>query len=307
MMVASKDLLPLTASFFPTIFWEAQFCYKPQWPPEDTSLSEKVAIVTGANTGLGYDCARQLLSFKLSHLIIAVRSAEKGEAAAAKLRAQYPEATVEVWPLDMNSYSSIQAFAGRAESQLPRLDAAILNAGVSKTKFDVVPSTGHEEVIQVNYLSMALLSILLLPILKSKSPAGTPGRLTIVSSALALNAKFPNSKQSPLLPSFDNPKTTPFDPHERYSSSKLLGHMFLYKLVDYVSAEDVVVNLVEPGFINGTGLHRDMPGILSAGLAVFKAVAARPVKVGASTYLDASCVKGKEAHGCFLMNWQIRP
>jgi NAD(P)-dependent dehydrogenase (short-subunit alcohol dehydrogenase family) len=306
-MTSSKDLPPLTSPYFPTLFLKSQFWSTPQWPPENTNLSGKVAIVTGSNTGLGFECACQFLSFKLSRLILAVRSPEKGEAAAAKLRVQYPKALIEVWPLDMSLYRSVQDFVGRAESELSRLDIAILNAGLGKTKFDVVPSTSHEEVIQVNYLSTMLLAVLLLPVLKTKSPEGLPGRLTIVNSGLSLSAQFPNRQQSPLLSSFDDLKITPFDQGERYSTSKLLAHMFLYKLVDYVSADDVIVNLVDPGFVKGTELHRQATGITSAVIAGLKAATARNMKDGVSTYLDATVVKGKECHGCFLMDWQIRP
>jgi len=63
------------------------------------------------------------------------------------------------------------------------------------------------------------------------------------------------------------PKITPFNQGERYSTSKLLGHMFLYKLVDYVSPDDVIVNLVDPGFVKGTELHRQSTGIVSAVIA----------------------------------------
>ena len=178
----------------------------------------------------------------------------------------------------------------------------ILNAGVEKAKFDRNPSTGHEEVIQINYLSTVLLSVLLLPILKPKSP-GSPGRLSIVNAALSLLAKLPNKKESPFLSSFDDPNS--FSPANQYCSSKVLAHMFIYKLVDYVSANDVIVNLVDPGLVKGTELSRGVSGILGALVTGFKAIAARATDVGASTYLDAAVVKGKESHGSFIMSWQI--
>lgn len=65
------------------------------------------------------------------------------------------------------------------------------------------PFTGHEETIQVNYLSMALLSILLLPTLKVKSCATSPGRLTIVGSSQGYNSKFTERGSIPLLKEFD--------------------------------------------------------------------------------------------------------
>ncbi|KAE8149573.1 short-chain dehydrogenase/reductase family protein [Aspergillus avenaceus] len=298
-----KDLPPSTEPFYPNIYLRSQLCTKPQWPPSSTSVEDKVAIVTGSNTGLGLESSRQLLSYNLSHLIMAVRSIAKGEAAAAELRREYPLATIEVWQLDMTSYESIQKFVQRTET-LPRLDIVILNAALGNLTFNIVKSTGHEEAMQVNYLSTVFLSILLLPVLKRKSPTG-PGRLTIVSSGLALTVGIPTKTSSPLMTTFDNPKTYKWD--TQYSMSKLLGHMFLYKLVDFVSADDVIVNLVDPGFTKGTELQRQASGLLSVVFSLAKLATARTVRDGACTYLDATVVKGKESHGCFLMEWKIQP
>lgn len=63
-------------------------------------------------------------------------------------------------------------FAAQAEQDLSRLDIVILNARVFGSGFNIVPETGHENSVQVNYLSTMLLSILLLPVLKIKSPEG---------------------------------------------------------------------------------------------------------------------------------------
>ena len=305
-MVGSKDLKPSTTPFFPNVFFYNQFCAKPQWPAPNTSLSGKTAIITGGNTGLGYETALQLLGLKLSHLILAVRSLEKGEAAAAKLRKLYSKASVEVWQLDMSLYDSIQAFVHRVESQLSRIDIVLLNAGVIKLNFTTVKSTGHEECLQVNYLSTMLLAILLLPTLKSKGPpSGQPAHLTVVSAALTLAAKFPNRDANPLLPSFDDPKT--FDREENYNSSKLLAHMFLWKLIDYVSADDIIVNLADPAWCKGTELTRDVKGGMKVAVKLFGTSTGRTKKVGASCFVDAVVNKGKESHGCFLMSWKIHP
>lgn len=305
-MVGSKDLQPSTTPFFPNVFFHNQFCAKPQWPAPNTSLSGKTAIITGGNTGLGYEAGLQLLGLRLSRLILAVRSLEKGEAAAAKLRQLNPKASVEVWQLDMSSYESIQAFARQVENQLSRIDIVILNAGLIKLNFTTVKSTGHQETVQVNYLSTMLLAVLLLPILKAKGPpGGQPAHLTIVSAALTLAAKFPNRESNPLLPSFDDPKT--FDSSEHYNSSKLLAHMFLSELVDYVSADDVIVNLADPAWCKGTEFVRDATGVVKVGAKLFAALTGRTQQVGASCYVDAVVNKGKESHGCFLMSWQIHP
>ena len=83
--------------------------------------------------------------------------------------------------------------------------------------------------------------------------------------------------------------------------------MFLYKLMDFVSADDVVVNLVDPGFVKGTKLNREVPKILTPVVIALKAVIARSIEYGASTYLDATIAKGKESHGCYIADWEVRP
>lgn len=297
---------PLASSWW-SIFFKSQLCYKAQHPPKDTNLSGKVVIITGANQGLGYESARQFLSLHISRIIITARSENKGKAAALKLQTEYPNATIDVWLLDMCSYNSIQAFIKRAYSELTRLDIVILNAGRSKGDFELVPSTHHEESLQVNYLSTVLLATLLLPILKAKSPLGSPGRLSIVSSGTTLFTNFSNSHQSPLLKSFDDINKSPPPGLHNYGATKMLCQMYLYKLVDYVSADDVIINLVDPGMTRGTGLNRDIPRVGRAIAAPILLVLSRSVVDGASSYLDSTVVKNKESHGCFIMDWEIRP
>lgn len=305
-MVGSKDLAPSHESFG-KIFFQNQFRATTQWPAPGTTLAGKTAIVTGGNTGLGYDAALQLLGLNLSRLILAVRSLDRGEAAARKMRSLFPKASIEVWPLDMCSYESIQDFARRVETQLSRLDIALLNAGVIKFTFTTVKSTGHEETLQVNYLSTMLLAILLLPSLKAKRPAnGPPARLTIVSAALSLAAQFPERDRVPVLEAFNDPKL--FTNDQTYNSTKLLAHMFLWNLVDYVSANDVIVNLADPAWCKGTEIAREVSGVgMRLAVKLFGATTGRSPKVGASCFVDAIVNKGPESHGCFLMSWKIHP
>ncbi|RSL54322.1 hypothetical protein CEP54_009915 [Fusarium duplospermum] len=287
-------------------FLKSQFRSPVQWPSKDTSLKGKVAIVTGSTSGLGLEASRQLLSYGLSGLVLAVRSKERGEKVAANFKSEFPDANVQVWSLEMESYDSLQAFARRAEAELVRLDIAILNAGVQGADFTTVPATGHEKLIQVNYLSTALLAILLLPILKSKSPASEPGRLTIVSSGTARGATLSEPKGAPILVALDD-KTRPWKSVERYAVSKLLGHLFIINLVNYVNCEDVIVNLADPGLVKDTALQDFAPWVVVAFFYIFKAIFGRSLPVGASTYVDAVAVKGKESHGCFVSNWKIAP
>jgi len=307
-IVVSKDMHPLPENFG-KIFFNNQFLVKIPLPSERQfpSLGGKVAIVTGANSGLGFEASKQLLGLGLSHLILAVRSFEKGKAAATKLGLTNPKAKIDVWELDMESYDSIQAFVRKCNTELSRIDFAILNAGIGPINFRKSPATGHESAMQVNYLSTAFLAILLLPILKAKSPPDGPPRLTVISSVLGHRAQFRNRDQIPLLTSFDDIQITPWDLREAYGVSKLLGQLFFVELSERVSSNDVVINMVEPGSIKGTGLSRDVGGLLLIVLKLMHAIAGRPVERGAATYVDALLGHDKESHGCFLMNCEVTP
>jgi NAD(P)-dependent dehydrogenase (short-subunit alcohol dehydrogenase family) len=284
----------------------------PIFPPQinrqtqGIDLSGKVAIITGSNSGLGFQSARHLLSLKLSHLILAVRSVTKGEEAMAKLRQEYPSAKLEVWELEMGSYQSIESFARRVETDLARLDIAILNAGLAHSELTICKSTGHDNVIQVNYLSTFLLAILLLQARKKKPQTESPLRLTIVSSGTALTAKLENREKRPFLKSFDDLSIQSYDAFERYSSSKLLGHLFFVRLLTYLDPKEAVVNLVEPGLTKETGLFREATLAMKAIFLVIKAVKARTPEEAAWTFVDAAVVKGQESHGCFCEEGHIQ-
>ncbi|UKZ78261.1 hypothetical protein TrVFT333_005997 [Trichoderma virens FT-333] len=205
-------------------FFQRQFFRSPPtWTRNDADLSGKTAIVTGSNTGLGFECSRQLLDLGLDRLILAVRSEAKGEEAKKTLLAGQKSSSVpiiEVWKLDLSSYDSIVAFAERAKS-LERLDIAIHNAGLLKNTFEANNLTGHEETIQVNYLALALFTLLLLPVMKEKSVSGQPGHLALVSSDTAAWTSFKKRNSESLFASLDEPES--YDGGDQYSTSKLLG------------------------------------------------------------------------------------
>lgn len=161
------DVSPQAQASFPRYMYR-QVTAKPQ-VVDNVDLRGRVALVTGSNSGVGLETSRQLLDLGVSKLILAVRDEEKGRAAAADLladRKDTPPDTIEVWKLDLSVYDSVVSFVDRVSRTLTRLDIAVLNAGFCPAKRMVNPSTGHDEIIQVNYLSTALLTVLLLPVAK---------------------------------------------------------------------------------------------------------------------------------------------
>ncbi|KAJ4366170.1 hypothetical protein N0V83_007805 [Neocucurbitaria cava] len=274
------------------------------------SFARKTVLITGASSGIGLSFARLLATLQVSHLILAVRSMQRGSEVAAELKKTFHNTKVDVYPLDMSSYDSVQDLVRRCD-RLPQLDIVILNAGLANIDYKTSPSTGHEEVFQVNYLSTALLSILLLPVLrrKCKDNRNSPGRLTIVGSALGLDAKFPNRNAVPLLPSFSKPSTWTglSSSSEQYGVTKLLLFVLVLRLAEMVRPEEVIVNLVEPGFTGSTGLGRGASGVLKSVVAIVHKLVARSPEQAAWTYVDAIAMRGAETHGSFVCNWEIYP
>ncbi|KAI1818751.1 retinol dehydrogenase 12 [Poronia punctata] len=275
-------------------------------PTAATSASDlvgKTAIVTGSNSGIGLECARQFLDRGLTRLILAVRDEKRGEVARQNLRdgRQLDHAvTIEVWHLDYSSYDSILSFADRARS-LENLDIVVLNAGTYRLSRVIIQSTGHEEDVQVNYLSTALLTILFIPILESKKRHNAkPGRMTIVSSSVAAWSRFkPSSDGSPLLQTLDGSKK--FDHHQQYCTSKLLGHLFLEELTRRVRSSTVVINCVNPGLCYGSGLTRDGAGtLLGFIVGIIFRIFGHSCVSGARAVVDAALVQDDESHGRYL-------
>jgi NAD(P)-dependent dehydrogenase (short-subunit alcohol dehydrogenase family) len=288
------------------LFIQSQVCTKPQYPPKDLDLSGQTVIITGANNGIGFTCAKLLLQNRLSHLIIAVRSEDKGNAAAEQLRrsSDSNNPQIDVWKLDMGSYSSVEDFAKRCET-LPRIDFVILNAGMGGTTFHINKATGHEETMQVNFLSTMYLSVVLLPILKRKAPASKAGRLTIVSSGTAMHCELPEAKADHTITALDSEAN--FDGMGHYAKSKLLGQLFIDKLSQHIDPSDVIINLVDPGLTKGTGLMDKSSGLMKIAMAMGTRIVGRTTEQAASAYIDAAVLKGEESHGSYIMDWKICP
>ncbi|KFA73867.1 hypothetical protein S40288_00871 [Stachybotrys chartarum IBT 40288] len=281
-------------------FISRQFA-KPKPLPAGIRLTNQVAIVSGSNVGLGLEASRQLLALGLSHLVMAVRTQSKGDAAAAALRKDFPAAEVSVWTVDQESYKSVVAFAKRCET-LERIDIVVLNAGLIQTKYTVSAETKHEITLQVNYLSTALLAILLLPLLKAKKQPGTVPAMTIVGSDIAFGATV--DADSPVLPQLDD--ASKFSPHW-YAKSKLLQALFVSKLGELVDPEDVLVNLSNPGMTGDTSFFRNAGGLMRGFMTVLQALLARSLEAGASNYVDAVLAHGRASHGSFVSDWAIKP
>lgn len=94
-------------------------------------LTGQTVVLTGSSSGFGLATSKILPLLGVAHLVLGVRSMERGENAVEPIRQANLGCKIEVWELGMLSYHSVQNFAKRC-AELPRLDVAILNAGVTK-------------------------------------------------------------------------------------------------------------------------------------------------------------------------------
>lgn len=280
-------------------FFFRQLFDKPSPIPADINLEGQTALVTGSNVGLGFEAVRKLVQHKISRVILAIRSVRNGEAAKTKLQEEYPKCVIEVWELDQNSFESITAFQRRAEG-LDRLDIVILNAGVMKSKF-IRSASGHELHLQVNYLSTALLSLLLLAPLKATAKlVGRSSHLTAVISEMHMWTSFKQRSAPNIFEKLDDDNSFSSDV---YNVSKLLGILWIRELASKTTSSEVIINTVNPGLC-WSKLHRDQENF---GFTVFKRICARTTAQGGHCLIDAVTVKQAESHRGYLSEQKLKP
>ncbi|KAJ5418894.1 uncharacterized protein N7487_002444 [Penicillium crustosum] len=288
---------------------------QPSIPPTPTSASVagKTAIITGGNTGIGYEVARQLLILKASRIIITVRSTSKGQEAVASLRAIpevkkfNPTATIEFFHLDLDDSQSGVEFAKRVRAEVPELHLLICNGGVNVMSYEDSKS-GHERVMQVNCYTHFLVTLELLPLLRTTAvKCGEPSRLTFVGSSnqnfntLAKNA--PKDSET-VIEHYDNKQT--YSGLQRYADSKFVVNAFVQRLSTIVPPSEVIINDPCPGLV-ATGFDRGLPFWLKPLMYVLRKLMARTVDEGARTLIYAAVVAGEETHGKFLQSNKVDP
>jgi NAD(P)-dependent dehydrogenase (short-subunit alcohol dehydrogenase family) len=214
------------------------------WTFEDVpDQTGRVAIVTGANTGIGYETAR-MLALRGAQVVLACRNLEKAEAARARILAEQPSGSVTAEPLDLSDLGSVAAFAGAFAARHDRLDLLINNAGV------MVPPLGRtrqgfELQFGTNHLGHFALTAHLLPLLE-----GTPGaRVVVVSSSAQSFGRI----------DFDdlNWEHRSYSAWSAYGQSKLANMMFALELQRRLAAagSPVTVTAAHPGW-TATDLQR---------------------------------------------------
>ncbi len=247
----------------------------------------RVAIVTGSNTGLGYDTAL-VLAARGAHVVLAVRDTDKGKAAAARLVGRVPRANVTVQPLDVGSLQSIRTAAAELKSAYPRIDLLINNAGVMYPPKQVTKD-GFELQFGTNHLGAFALTGLLLE-----------NMLPVEGSRVVAVASIAHRIQAAI--HFDDLQwERSYNRVAAYGQSKLSNLLFTYQLNRRLAARDepTIAVAAHPG-ISNTELMRHVPG---SGLPGFRQVAGlvtNTPEIGALATLRAATdpnVRGGQYYG----------
>jgi NAD(P)-dependent dehydrogenase (short-subunit alcohol dehydrogenase family) len=153
-----------------------------RWTTENMQdQTGRVAIVTGANSGIGFEAAKAL-AIKGATVVVASRSKGRGEQAVASIREAAPDANVELMLLDLASLDSVRGFVAAFRDRFDRLDLLINNAGVMMPPERQETADGFELQIGTNHLGHFALTLPLLDLL-----LGTEGSRVVNVSSSAQN------------------------------------------------------------------------------------------------------------------------
>lgn len=206
-------------------------------------MSGRVAMVTGANAGMGKEIVVALAGMGAT-VVMVCRDRARGEAAQAEMQQKVDGSDIELLVADLSSQHSIRKLVLEYEARRDRLHVLINNAGVTLPR-RVETADGLESVFATNHLGPFLLTNLLLPVLTASAPA----RIVTVASAAHAMGKI----------DFDDLQAARrYDEIRAYNQSKLANLLFTYELARRIAGTGVTVNAADPGFVR-TNLRVPFP------------------------------------------------
>ncbi|CAH0529858.1 SDR family oxidoreductase [Vibrio hippocampi] len=223
------------------------------WTPERLhSLVGKTYLITGANTGAGFQATRLLLA-KGAQVVMLNRNPAKSEAAIEQLKQEFGEqALVSFIRMDLASLESIREAAAQVLQTVPKIDALMCNGAIAQVAQQQFTVDGFESQLGVNHYGHFLLCGLLFDRIDESN-----GRIVVVSSE--------GHKMGLRTMQFDDMNWDKnYHPNKVYSQSKLAQMMFAYELQDKIQAANkrVQVYVCHPGASN-TSLIRDSASLMT--------------------------------------------
>lgn len=261
-----------------------------KWTINDIpSLKGKTIIVTGGNSGLGYEAVKAFASND-AHVIMACRNTDKGESAKQLILKTYKNADVVVMQLDLNDLSSVKSFAEKFKENHQRLDVLLNNAGIMMTPYEK-SKDGIEIQQGTNHFAHFALTGHMMDIIRQTPKA----RVVNVSSIAHRQGTMDFGN---LL--YDAGKD--YTPMKAYGRSKLENILFTYQLQAYFEAQkiDAIAVVAHPG-VSNTNLFNNMTvKWLMAIMKPLFGMFVQPASMGALPEIRASvdpAVKGGEFYG----------
>jgi retinol dehydrogenase-14 len=257
------------------------------------SLQGKVALVTGASSGIGLEAAVVLAS-EGAEVVLVARDRARGEAALAEVKARGKSSTPSLLLADLSSQAAIRELAAQFRKAHDRLDILVNNAGTVSDQRRVTID-GLEQTFAVNHLAYFLLTNLLVDLLEKSAPA----RVVNVASV--------GHKSGEL--DFDDLgyERGGYWIMKAYARSKLANVLFTRELARRLEGKGVTVNCLHPGAV-ATPIWKKAPWYARPVLAVAKLFMISPAEGGSRiVYLATSPEVASETGGYFERNRRVPP
>lgn len=202
---------------------------------------KKVAIITGANGGMGYEEAKEALQ-QGYYTIMACYCPSRSEARRQQMIEETGRYDVEIMALDLSNLQSVRDFADKIKSKFDHIDILMNNAGTLETGLHTTVD-GLERTVSVNYVGPYLLTRLLLPLM------GKGGRIVNMSSCSYVlgELQFPEF--------FQRGRKGFWQRILVYANTKLAVTLFSFDLAKRVKGKGITVNAADPGVVNTKIIH----------------------------------------------------
>lgn len=198
-------------------------------------MENKITLITGANTGIGFATALGLAELGAT-VVLAARKAERGEPARAEVARLSGNANVHLLLADFGVLAAVRDLAAGFHAQFGRLDVLVNNAAIIPQRREE-SADGYELQFAVNHLAPFLLTNLLLPALR----ASTAGRVVSVSSQVHSNGRVDFE---------DLQAQRGYRPTQVYANTKLMNVLFNNELARRLAGTGITANSLHPGVIN---------------------------------------------------------
>jgi NAD(P)-dependent dehydrogenase (short-subunit alcohol dehydrogenase family) len=252
----------------------------------DVDLTGRRYLITGGNSGLGYEAALALAHLGAT-IVLLCRDAERGNAAAGAIRAATGNVSVSVEVLDVSSLTSVRAVAARLRSA--PVDVLIHNAGL-------LPAARIETAdgLELTFATHVVGPFLLTNMLREALAASPDGRVIWVSSGGMYTQRL----------DLDDVgwRTRPYDGVKAYAETKRAQVVLAELFAEELGSAGIVVNAMHPGWADTPGVRTSLPGFHR----IMRSFLRTPAEGADTIVWLAASARGREHTGRFFLDRQPR-